>query len=161
MLIKKEVFKSIGLFDRQFEKQRMGDGEFGLRAHLNGFLNVSNPYAKRLHLKVGTGGLREMGSWDAFRTKKWLSPRPIPSVLYLFRTYFGNIRAKYALIRTIPLSIMPYQFKKNKVLLILGLFVSVIISPIIVLQVLKSWHLSSKKIKQGALIEKLLCHSDE
>lgn len=155
VLIKKEVFKSIGLFDRQFEKQRMGDGEFGLRAYLNGFLNVSNPYAKRLHLKVGTGGLREMGSWDAFRTKKWFAPRPIPSVLYLFRTYFGNISAKYALLKTVPLSIMPYQFKKNKVLLVLGVFVSVLILPVILLQVFMSWRLSGKKIKQGALIESL------
>jgi len=155
VLIKKEVFLSIGLFDRQFEKQRMGDGEFGLRAYLNGFLNVSNPYAKRLHLKVGTGGLREMGSWDAFRTNKWFAPRPIPSVLYLFRKYFGNKSARYALLRTIPLSIMPYQFKKNKVLLILGVFVSVLILPIIAIQVCKSWRLSSKKIVEGALIDKL------
>lgn len=161
VLIKKDVFKSIGLFDRQFEKQRMGDGEFGLRAYLNGFLNVSNPYAKRLHLKVGTGGLREMGSWDAFRTKKWFAPRPIPSVLYLFRTYFGNIPAKYALLRTVPLSIMPYQFKKNKPMQILGVFVSIIILPIVLLQVYRSWQLSGKKIKQGALIEKLHCHSDD
>ena len=36
-LLKKEVFEKVGLFDRQFEKQRMGDGEFGLRALLNGF----------------------------------------------------------------------------------------------------------------------------
>jgi len=55
VLIKKEVFQKIGLFDRQFEKQRMGDGEFGLRAYLEGFLNISNPRAGRLHLKVGSG----------------------------------------------------------------------------------------------------------
>jgi GT2 family glycosyltransferase len=71
VLIKRDVFQTIGLFDRQFEKQRMGDGEYGLRAYLEGFLNVSNPYAKRLHLKVGTGGLRQMGSWDGFRPKKF------------------------------------------------------------------------------------------
>ncbi len=51
-LVKKEVFSKIGLFDRQFDKQRMGDGEFGLRAYLSGFKCISNPYAKRLHLKV-------------------------------------------------------------------------------------------------------------
>jgi Predicted glycosyltransferases len=90
VLIKRDVFKAIGLFDRQYEKQRMGDGEYGLRAFLFGFKNISNPYAQRLHLKVGTGGLRQMGSWDGFRPKKWFSPRPIPSVLYQFRKYYGN-----------------------------------------------------------------------
>ena len=155
VLIKKDVFKKIGLFDRQFEKQRMGDGEFGLRAYLNGFLNVSCPYAKRLHLKLGTGGLRDMGSWDAFRTKKWFSPRPIPSVLYLFRTYFGNKSAIYALLKTVPLSIMPYQFKKNKPLQIIGVFISLLILPIVLFQVYKSWQLSSKKIIEGDLIDTL------
>jgi GT2 family glycosyltransferase len=153
VLIKKDVFKAIGLFDRQFEKQRMGDGEFGLRAYLHGFLNVSNPHAKRLHLKVGSGGLREMGSWDAFRTQRWFSPRPIPSVLYFFRSYFGNVAAKRALWRTVPLSIMPYKFKTNKGMMLLGVFVSLLLTPIVLFQVFKSWRLSGKKLKEGALIE--------
>jgi hypothetical protein len=153
VLIKKDVFKAIGLFDRQFEKQRMGDGEYGLRAYLHGFLNVSNPYAKRLHLKVGTGGLREMGSWDAFRTQKWFSPRPIPSVLYFFRRYFGDQAAKLALLRTVPLSIMPYQFKTNKVMMLLGVFVTLLLMPLVLFQVFRSWRLSSKKLKQGPMIE--------
>ncbi len=155
VLIKKEVFKSIGLFDRQFEKQRMGDGEFGLRAHIHGMLNVSNPYAKRLHLKVGTGGLRQMGSWDGFRPKKWFGPRPVPSVVYLYRNYFGNHRTRLALLKTVPPSIMPYRYKANKKLMLLGGIVSVVILPLIMIQVLKSWTLASKKLKQGALIDKL------
>ena len=155
VMIKKGVFEAIGLFDRQFEKQRMGDGEFGLRAYLHGFLNVSNPYAKRLHLKVDSGGLREVGSWDAFRTSKWFAPRPIPSVLYFYRSYFGNKAAKLALLRTVPLSIMPYQFKSNKPMLVLGALSSILLLPVVLFQVFKSWHLASKKIKQGPLIEKL------
>lgn len=155
VLIKKEVFRTIGLFDRQFEKQRMGDGEFGLRVFLQGFLNVSNPYAKRLHLKVESGGLRDMGSWDAFRTKKWLAPKPIPSVLYFFRKYYGNKAAKRALLRTVPLSIMPYQFKKNEPMLLLGVFLSILLMPVVVYQVLKSWMLASKKLDEGAMIEYL------
>ena len=154
VLIKKDVFYNIGLFDRQFEKQRMGDGEFGLRSYLHGFLNVSNPYAKRLHLKVDSGGLREMGSWDAFRTKKWFAPRPIPSVLYLYRNYFGNQAAKRALWRTVPLSIMPYQFKSNKIMMVVGIFVSLLLLPLVVFQVLKSWKLASYKLVEGASIEK-------
>lgn len=155
VLIKKEVFKSIGLFDRQFEKQRMGDGEFGLRSHLHGFLNISNPFAQRLHLKVGTGGLRQMGSWDGFRSKKWFGPRPIPSVVYYFRKYYGAKRTKYSLLKTVPPSIMPYQFKKSKKLMIFGALVSLILSPLILLQVIKSLSLASKKLKQGDLIEPL------
>lgn len=155
VLLKKTIFKDIGLFDRQFEKQRMGDGEFGLRAHINGFLNISNPYAKRLHLKVGSGGLREMGSWDSFRTKKWLDPRPIPSVLYLYRKYYGNHKSKLELLKTVPASIMPYRFKGNKFYMIIGAFLALFILPVILIQVIKSWRLASKKLKEGALIESL------
>ena len=155
VLIKKQVFQTIGLFDRQFEKQRMGDGEFGLRAHLEGFLNISNPYAQRLHLKVGTGGLRQMGSWDGFRPKKLFDPRPIPSVIYLYRTYFGNHRTRLSLLKTIPPSIMPYRFKKNKNMLLLGILISVVLTPLILIQVNISWRRASKKITQGPLISEL------
>src|SRR5690554_6345933 len=121
VLLKKQVFRDIGLFDRQFEKQRMGDGEFGLRAYLKGYKNISNPFASRVHLKVGSGGLREMGSWDAFRPKSLFAPRPIPSVLYLLRKYFGNRRAILAILKTVPQSIIPYRYKKNKKMLVLGM----------------------------------------
>ncbi len=154
-LIKKSVFKAIGLYDRQFEKQRMGDGEFGLRAYLAGFRNISNPYAKRLHLKVGSGGLRQMGSWDGFRPKKWLDPRPIPSVVYLFRKYHGDKLTKLSLLKTVPSSIMPYKFKSSKFMMLFGVFVSVFLLPIVMVQVIKSWNLASEKLKQGAKIEHL------
>jgi glycosyltransferase involved in cell wall biosynthesis len=155
VLLKKEVFRQIGLFDRQFEKQRMGDGEFGLRAYLANYKNISNPYAKRLHLKVGSGGLRQMGSWDGFRPKKWLDPRPIPSVVYLFRKYYGNKEARLALLKTVPSSIMPYRYKSNSALMLVGVIISILISPLILIQVLKSWSLASNKIKDGSRIDKL------
>lgn len=155
VLIKKEVFQAIGLFDRQFEKQRMGDGEYGLRAYLYGFLNVSNPFSKRLHLKVGTGGLREMGSWDAFIPTTLFAPRPVPSVLYFFRKYYGNSAARWALWRTIPISILPYQFKKNKPMLVLGVFLSILLLPVVVVQVWRSWRMASVKLRQGVMIERL------
>jgi glycosyltransferase involved in cell wall biosynthesis len=155
VLLKKEVFRQIGLFDRQFEKQRMGDGEFGLRAYLANYKNISNPYAKRLHLKVGSGGLRQMGSWDGFRPKKWLDPRPIPSVVYLFRKYHGNKAARLALLKTVPSSIMPYRYKSNSALMLVGVIISILISPLILIQVLKSWSLASNKIKDGSRIDKL------
>lgn len=155
VLIRKQVFKEIGLFDRQFEKQRMGDGEFGLRAYLNGYKNISNPHADRIHLKVGSGGLREMGSWDAFRPKKLFAPRPIPSVLYLYRKYFGRKRALLAIFRSVPQSIIPYRYKKNKKMLVLGMLISLFLFPIVVLQVFISWRLATKKLREGALIGEL------
>ncbi len=155
VLLKKQVFRDIGLFDRQFEKQRMGDGEYGLRAYLNGFKNISNPYASRIHLKVGSGGLREMGSWDAFRPKNLFAPRPIPSVLYLYRKYYGRKRSLFAILRTVPQSIIPYRYKKNKKMLIVGLLISLFLFPFVLLQVCISWRLATKKLIEGAMIKKL------
>lgn len=148
----KDVFKEIGLFDRQFERQRMGDGEFGLRAYVNGIKSISTPYACCIDVKAPSGGLRQMGSWDAFRPKKWFSPRPIPSVLYLFRRYFGSKRTYLALLKTIPPSIIPYKFKKNRKMMLLGIFISLFLLPIICIQVMISWRRASKKINEGALI---------
>ncbi len=155
VMLKKHIFKSIGLFDRQFEKQRMGDGEFGLRAHLNGYKNISNPLAKRLHLKVNSGGLRDMGSWDAFRTQNLFQPRPIPSVLYFFRGYFGNKRSFLSVIRTVPISVVPYKYKANKPMLLLSGLLAVIVSPLLVFQIIRSWRTSSKMLKQGPKIERM------
>ena len=147
MLVRKEIFTKIGLFDTKFEKQRMGDGEFGLRAYLSGYRNISNPLAKRIHLKVGQGGLRQMGSWDGWRPKKFFGPRPVPSILYLFRKYYGNSAARWALLKNVPASIVPYQFKGNKVFIVLGIFISILIVPIVSVQVIFSWYKSSSILK--------------
>jgi len=155
-MLYKDVFKTVKLFDRQFEKQRMGDGEFGLRLFLADIKSISNPKASCIDVKAGEGGLREMGSWDAFRPSNFFAPRPIPSVLYFFRRYFGNTSSRLAMLRMVPLSIFPYQFKKNKPLLLIGVLVSVLILPLVVYQVFKSWNIASKKIKEGALIKPLI-----
>lgn len=153
VLLKKDIFRKIGLFDRQFEKQRMGDGEYGLRAYLAGYKNISNPYAKRIHLKVGQGGLRQMGSWDGWRPKKWNAPRPVPSVLYLSRKYFGENFTKLWIVHSILPSIIPYQFKKNKTLKFLSIFMLPFLFPLIMWQLQKSWRMSGEKLKQGEKIE--------
>jgi len=155
-MLYKHVFKAVGLFDRQFEKQRMGDGEFGMRVYLDGIKSVSNPFASCIDVKAATGGLREMGSWDAFRPSTFFAPRPIPSVLYYFRRYYGNHAAKLALLRTIPLSILPYQFKKNKPLLVIGVLLTIVILPIVFYQVVKSWRIASKKINEGPIVDVLI-----
>ncbi len=154
-LLHKSVFEQVGLFDRQFEKQRMGDGEFGMRAYLEGLKCISNPIASCVDVKAGTGGLREMGNWDAFRPSNFFAPRPIPSVLYFFRRYFGNGRARLALLRTVPISLFPYQFKKNRPLLFLAILLSFILLPIILYQVFRSWQLASKKINEGPIIPEM------
>jgi len=152
VLLKKDIFREIGLFDRQFEKQRMGDGEFGLRAYLAGYKNISNPKAKRIHLKVSQGGLRQMGSWDGWRPKSVLAPRPVPSVLYLSRKYFGDkLSVMMLLVHVFP-SYIPYKFKKNKYLKLISFVLLPILLPLILFQVLKSWNLASKKLKEGNII---------
>lgn len=155
VLIKRNVFEQVGLFDRQFEKQRMGDGEFGLRAYLAGFRNISNPYAKRIHLKVGEGGLRQMGSWDGWRPKSLFAPRPVPSVLYLYRRYFGSAASVLIILTSVIPSIIPYRFKQRKGLIALTVLLFPILIPLIFSQVLISWRAATKKINQGPLVSTL------
>lgn len=155
VMIKKSVFESVGLFDLQFEGQRMGDGEFGMRCYKAGFLNISNPLAKRLHLKVNSGGLRQMGSWDAYRPARWWSPRPIPSVLYFFRSYFGNRLTLFQMLKAIPLSLTPYRYKGRPLAMAIGIGISIVLWPIIVIQFLRSWYSANKMIDHGSIIEPL------
>lgn len=155
VLLKRAIFENIGLFDRQFEKQRMGDGEFGLRSYLAGYKNISNYKAKRVHLKVAQGGLRQMGSWDGWRPKKLLGPRPVPSVLYLARKYFGTNFTAYYIVHAILPSLVPYQFKKSKFLKVFSFLTLPFVLPLVCFQVMKSWQLASVKIKEGDKIETL------
>ena len=83
VMLRRQVFKTCNLFDKQFEKMRQGDDEFGIRSTLKGFRSVSNHKAYRTHLKVESGGLREMGSWDGFRSIKFFKPKPIPKIFIL------------------------------------------------------------------------------
>jgi glycosyltransferase involved in cell wall biosynthesis len=149
---RKHVFEKIGLFDRQFEKQRMGDGEFGLRAMLNGLKSVSNPYSYCIDIKASTGGLRQMGSWDSLRPTKLFAPRPVPSVLYLARKYFGNTAAKFYLIQNIPFSFIPYKFKKSKYLKLAFLIILPLLIPLMLIVVIKSWSKASQMLNDGAKI---------
>lgn len=147
VLLKKEIFYTIGFFDLQFEKQRMGDGEYGLRCYLNGYKNISNYKAKRIHLKVSQGGLRQMGSWDGWRPKKLFGPRPVPSVLYLSRKYFGNKLSVFYVMKTVLPSLVPYRLKSSKILKLLSFIFLPIFLPLVLFQVLKSWHEASKMLK--------------
>jgi len=152
-MVKREVFEKTGMFDRQFDKMRMGDGEFGLRAYLAGFKSISHPFAKRIHLKVSSGGLRQMGSWDAFRPKNFFSPRPVPSVLYLYRKYYPSDFVSNAMIIGLLPSLIPYKWKGKKYLYPLGALAAIFILPVLLIQLGISWKRSSEMLKEGDKIE--------
>jgi glycosyltransferase involved in cell wall biosynthesis len=154
-LIKKEVFEKTGLFDRQFEGQRMGDGEFGLRCLLHDEKLVLNPLAYCIDIKAPVGGLREMGSWDALRTSKVFAPRPMPSVLYYIRKYFDTKSALFYIVQNVPYSFIPYQFKHSRVFKIAALLFFPAFLPLMIIVVAKSWREATKKLRQGPLIPTL------
>ncbi|MGE4347071.1 MAG: hypothetical protein AB7D46_06620 [Flavobacteriaceae bacterium] len=79
--------------------------------------------------------------------------RKNPAVL----TYINRIQKTFSLIRKnqiiIAPSIIPYQFKRNRVLKLLSIFLLPVLLPLLVYQVYKSWKLANEKIMQGSLIE--------
>ncbi len=143
-LVKRNVFEQIGLFDEQYNDMRMGDAEFGFRAYKNGLKSISNHKASRIHLKVGSGGLRELGSWDGFRPKKWFAPKPIPSVIYLFEKYLSKSFSRNAILLGILLSNISYKNKRSGGMLELSIFISVIKSPLLIIQYLKAKKIASR-----------------
>ncbi|MBC8196784.1 MAG: glycosyltransferase family 2 protein [Candidatus Marinimicrobia bacterium] len=155
VLIKRAVFEKCGLFDEQFEKMRMGDGEFGVRAYLNGFKSISNPNASRMHFKHFDGGLRELGTWDAFRSTKIFQPKPAPSVLYYWRKYWGNEAALISSIMILPTSFSPYK-KKGKNLGKLSSFIFFLVClPFVYILYFLAWNKSSIMLTEGAIIDRL------
>lgn len=155
VMFAKNMMRDTGMFDRQFEKQRMGDGEYGLRSYLCGKTNISNPYAKRIHLKVAQGGLRQMGSWDALRPKKLFAPRPVPSTVYLNRKYFGNRIARMVIATNVPTSLLPYKYKSKHWASVASMFLAVLGSPVVFMQTCISWKQAGEKLKEGDKIERL------
>jgi len=155
VMIKKKVFEDIGLFDRQFEKMRMGDAEFGIRAYKHGIKNIFNSNATRLHLKVDKGGLRQLGSWDAVRPTKLFRPRPIPSALYLWRKYWGDKSAFLNLVKIIPISLSSYRLKGKIFGYIISVVIFVFTFPLICYQVFQSWKKSTNMLITGSKIEKI------
>ncbi len=93
-----------------------------------------------------------MGSWDAWRPKGLFAPRPVPSVLYLSRKYFGLKASIWEIILNVPSTFLPYRFKgKNKMKFVHApLFV--LLFPILFIAVVRSWMLATQKVKQGGMI---------
>ena len=149
VMFKRRVIEECGLFDEQFEGMRMGDAEFGLRAYRRGIISISNPEAYRKHLKSNKGGLRQLGSWDAFRPTSFLKPRPIPSVLYYARKYFGDYNALLYILINLPLSLSIYSKKSQYLHYLISLFIFLFLFPIILFQTLNSWNISSNILSDG------------
>ena len=149
VLIKKDVFRKIGLFDEQFEGMRLGDGEFGFRAFLNSIAIISNPEAHRIHLKVETGGLRQMGSWDAFRPTKIFAPKPIPSVIYFYKRYLSPLNLRMTVFIGMILSNIKYTNKRHNIYLIISVIKTIVFFPLMLYQLFKSYKIASSMITEG------------
>jgi glycosyltransferase involved in cell wall biosynthesis len=144
VMIARSVFEVTDFFDEKFEKLRMGDGEYGLRSLLMGFEIISNPHAGRIHLKGVSGGLRQMGAWDAIHSIGLFKPRPIPSSLYLARKHFDGETALIYGLSQLPKSLIPYRLKGSRALkkvpYLLG---GILLSPILLLTFWMSWRKST------------------
>lgn len=112
-LCRRELFERFGLFDEQFDRQRRGDAEFGLRVQLGGGLVVHVPEAIRTHLKAEQGGLRTYGSWDGFRHRDRSGPLPLPSMLYYTLRYATPRQAREDLLIGVAQAIVPYELKRR------------------------------------------------
>jgi hypothetical protein len=134
---------------------RAGDGEYGLRCYLNGFTAISNPLAFCEDLKASTGGLRHVGSWDWWRSKSLLSPRPIPSVLYFIRKYFGNENSVIFIINNVIPSFVPYKYKGSKMAIIPLIFIVIFLFPLFLYPVFLSWKKSTLMLSKGSDIKYL------
>ncbi len=149
VMIKRSVFETAGVFDEKFERMRMGDGEYGLRCLLHGFPIVSNPHAGRVHLKGESGGLRQMGAWDAIHSIGLFKPRPIPSSLYLARKHFDNETALIYGLSQLPKSMIPYRFKGSGMLKkVPYLFGGFLLCPILLFTFWMSWRKSTEMLRK-------------
>jgi GT2 family glycosyltransferase len=112
-MCRRELFAQQGLFDQQFDRQRRGDAEFGLRVQLSGGLVIHNPAATRVHLKAEEGGLRTYGSWDGFRHKDRSGPLPVPSMLYYTERYHTPRQRREDLLLGLVNGMVPYHLKRR------------------------------------------------
>ncbi|MEZ5321584.1 MAG: glycosyltransferase family A protein [Microthrixaceae bacterium] len=112
-MCRRDLFERFGLFDQQFDRQRRGDAEFGLRVQLGGGLVIHNPHAVRVHLKAQEGGLRAFGSLDGFRQRGRTSPLPLPSVVYYLKRYHTRRQLREDILIGVVQAIIPYELKRR------------------------------------------------
>ncbi len=109
----RSLLEEFGLFDQQYDRQRRGDAEFGLRVQLGGGLVIHNPHAIRVHLKAQEGGLRTFGSLDGFRHRDRSSPLPLPSMVYYTKRYHSRRQIREDLVIGLTQAIVPYELKRR------------------------------------------------
>jgi GT2 family glycosyltransferase len=112
-LCHRSLLERFGLFDEQFDRQRRGDAEFGLRVQLGGGFVVHVPGAIRTHHKAETGGLRTYGSWDGFRSRDRSGPLPVPAMRYYTARYLTPRQAREDLLIGLLQAIVPYELKRR------------------------------------------------
>ncbi len=112
-MCRRTLLERFGLFDEQFDRQRRGDAEFGLRVQLGGGLVIHVPGAIRTHLKAETGGLRTYGSWDGFRSRDRSGPLPLPSMRYYTSRYHTPRQAREDVLIGVSQAIVPYELKRQ------------------------------------------------
>lgn len=109
----RSLFARVDGFDGQFDRQRRGDAEFGLRVQLDGGLVIHNPDAIRVHLKAPDGGLRTFGSLDGFRHRDRSSPLPLPSMRYYTARYHSRRQQREDLLIGLTQAVIPYELKRR------------------------------------------------
>lgn len=109
----RSLLERFGLFDQQYDRQRRGDAEFGLRVQLGGGLVIHNPHAIRIHLKAQEGGLRTFGSLDGFRHRDRTAPLPLPSMVYYTKRYHSKRQVREDLVIGLSQAIIPYELKRR------------------------------------------------
>jgi glycosyltransferase involved in cell wall biosynthesis len=149
-MVKRDVFEKIGLFDELFNKGRIGDAEFGMRAYRRGVRSISNPMAWRVHLKAAKGGLRESVGWDSFRPSAWFHPRPVPSVLYYLRKYFSPTLYKHAVWLSFLLSNVGFHHKGKKTMVMWSIILFFMAVPLLTVQYLRARKQASKLFEASA-----------
>src|SRR5207248_2427570 len=98
------------------------------------------------------GGLREMGSWDGFRPKKWFAPKPVPSVIYSFKKYFPSHLYKNAILIGIMLSNVRYKYKRSNKMLLLSVLLAIVKAPVLWIQYIRSKHLANKMLQEDKAV---------
>jgi GT2 family glycosyltransferase len=153
----RKLFEQHGLFDQQFDRQRRGDAEFGLRVQLAGGLVIHNPHAVRVHLKAAEGGLRTFGSWDGFRHRDRTSPLPLPSVVYYAKRYHSRRQLREDLLLGLTQAIVPYELKRraSPAQWLAFAAAEIVHLPSTVRRVRRSLHIADEMVEAGPRIPRL------
>lgn len=150
-VVRRNVFETIGLFDRQYDGLRWGDGDWGMRAYLAGYKNVLNEKAFCVDRKAETGGLRTVKSWSGYRTSGLGIPSP--GVFYFLLKYYemGNILPSVVL--HLPGEILSGGKTKRNYLL--GAIIIVLSFPYWLLVLVISFRRGRSLLKAGSKIDYL------